>query len=118
MSEGEKRSLQLFQSAKPGAHVQEYDNEREPRSVLPSPGGELANDNDAPWVRDRVNHRVVRRQCREGCTNRLLYSGRSVCMAVGCILILRIRNRKPDKQILIRSEGDTLILSQLDGTQF
>ena len=57
---GEKRNLQLFQSTKPGAHVQEYDNERETRSVLPSSRGELANDNDAPWVRDRVNHRVVR----------------------------------------------------------
>jgi hypothetical protein len=62
VSEGEKRNLQLFQSTKPGAHVQECDNERETRSVRLSPRGELANDNDAPWVWDRVNHRVVRGQ--------------------------------------------------------
>lgn len=44
----------------PGAHVQEYGIERESRSVLPpSPGGESANDDDALWVMDRVNHRVV-----------------------------------------------------------
>jgi len=40
-------------SAKPGAHAQECDRR-------PSPGGESANDDDAPWVWDRVNHRVVR----------------------------------------------------------
>ena len=42
-------------STKPGAHVQECD-------IRLSPRGELANDNDAPWVWDRVNHRVVRGQ--------------------------------------------------------
>ena len=54
-------------NAKPGAHVQEFGRR-------PSYGGwsqtcllfvhavrdESANDNDAPWGRTRVNHRVVR----------------------------------------------------------
>ena len=43
-------------SAKPGAHVQECDRR-------PSPGDESANDDDVPWVRDRVNRRVVRGKC-------------------------------------------------------
>jgi len=38
---------------KPGAHVQEYDKR-------PSSRGESANDDDASWERNRVNHRVVR----------------------------------------------------------
>lgn len=37
----------------PGAHEQECD--RRPRS-----GRESVNDDDAPWVRGRINHRVVR----------------------------------------------------------
>ena len=40
-------------SAKSGADVQEYD-------IRLSSRGELAKDNDALWMRNRVNHAVVR----------------------------------------------------------
>ena len=40
-------------SAKPGADVQEYD-------IRLSFRDELAKDNDVQWMRNRVNHTVVR----------------------------------------------------------
>jgi len=48
-SEGSRR-------AKPGADVQEGD-------IRPSSRDEAANDAEIPWMRNRVNHTVVRGKC-------------------------------------------------------
>jgi hypothetical protein len=100
----------------PGAHVQEYGRR-------PSPGGwsqtslllahaawgESAQDDDAPWVRDRVNHRVVRGKCI------VFIQGDLFAMRQ-----MRFEMENPEDTGRTNpgiSGGDTLIMSREIGTQ-